>query len=147
MEDLNSVIIIGRLTKDAELTYTNSGYPLCKFSIASNRSKKDGDKYVDEASFFNVNLWGKRGEALNQYLLKGQQVAIGGSLKQDRWEKEGQKQSRVVIEAKNLQLIGSKKEGQPGGQIQGQDKDLSRFDNYSAPSKANESFKSDIIPF
>ena len=107
-EDINKTVIVGRLTRDAELMYTNSGTALCKMSIAVNRSIKKGDKWEDEASFFDVALWGKRGEALNVYLVKGQQVAIEGSLRQERWEQDGNKRSRVSIDASNIQLLGGK---------------------------------------
>lgn len=106
--DINKLIIIGRLTRDSELSYTNSGFAITKLSIATNRRKKSGDTWEDEANFFDVVIWGKRGEALNQYLIKGQQVCIEGELRQERWEKDGVKRSKVSIEANNLQLIGSK---------------------------------------
>lgn len=110
MSDTNRLILVGRCTKKAELTYTQNGYALCKISLASNRKRKDGDKWIDEASFFDVVLWGKQGESLSQYLLKGQQIAVDGSIKQDRWEQDGQKRSRVVIEASNIQLLGGQKQ-------------------------------------
>ncbi len=109
-EDLNNVFVVGRLTRDAELQYTNTGFAICKMSIASNKRKKEGDQWVDKANFFDITLWGKRGESLAQYLVKGQQVAISGSLNQERWEQDGMKRSKVTIEATNIQLLGSKKD-------------------------------------
>ena len=64
MQDINSVHLTGRLTRDAELTFTKDNTALAKFSIAVNRSKKSGDKWEDEASFFDCVLWGKQAEAL-----------------------------------------------------------------------------------
>ncbi|GHV79676.1 single-stranded DNA-binding protein [Spirochaetia bacterium] len=104
--DINHVVLVGRLTRDAELKYTAGGQAVCKFSIAVNRNKKSGDQWVDEASFFDVTLWGRQGEAVNQYLVKGKQVGIDGELRQDRWEQDGQKRSKVEIVANNLQLLG-----------------------------------------
>ncbi|MCP4393225.1 MAG: single-stranded DNA-binding protein [Alphaproteobacteria bacterium] len=109
--DINKVVIVGRLTRDSELSFTNSGFALTKFSIATNRRKKSGDTWEDEANFFDCTIWGKRGEALNNYLKRGQQVAVEGELKQERWEKDGVKRSKVTIEVTNLQLIGGKSEG------------------------------------
>ncbi|GHV91497.1 hypothetical protein AGMMS50268_20000 [Spirochaetia bacterium] len=109
--DLNHVILIGRLTRDAELKYTANGQAVCKFSIAVNRRKKSGDQWVDEANFFDIVLWGRQGESLNQYLLKGKMVGVDGELRQDRWEQDGQNRSKVEIVANNLQLLG----GSPGG--------------------------------
>lgn len=114
-EDINRIILVGRLTRDCELTYTQSGVALAKISIAVNRRKKNGDQWVEEASFFDITMWGKRGEALSNYLVKGQQIAVDGQLKQDRWEQDGQKRSRVVIEASNIQLLGGKKDSTESG--------------------------------
>ena len=108
MSDMNIVAINGRLTRDAELKYTNSGMAICKFSIATNRSVKKGDKWEDEANFFECTMFGKRAESINQYLTKGQQVSISGELRQERWEKDGKQNSRVTISVNNLQLIGGK---------------------------------------
>lgn len=106
-EDLNRVLLVGRLVRDIELTHTQSGTALGKLSIAVNRRVKKDGNWIDEAGFYDAVQWGKRAEALAPYLLKGQQVAIDGSLKQDRWEKDGVKRSKVVIELDNIQLVGS----------------------------------------
>jgi single-strand DNA-binding protein len=110
MADLNHVVLIGRLTRDAELKYTANGQAVCKFSIAVNRRRKSGDQWLDEANFFDVVLWGRQGEAINQYLVKGKLVGVEGELRQDRWEQEGQNRSKIEIVANNLQLLG----GGPG---------------------------------
>lgn len=110
-QDLNMVALIGRLTCDAELRYTASGSALCNFSIAVNRRVKKGEQWLDEASLLDITLWGKQGENLNKYLLKGGQVAIQGSLKQDRWEKDGQKFSKVSVHVEDIQLLGGKPQG------------------------------------
>ncbi len=106
MTDLNHVALIGRLTRDAELKYTASNLAVCKFSIANNQRRKKDNAWTDEAHFFDVTLWGKTAESLHKYLVKGKQVAIDGQLRQSRWEKEGEKRSRVEINATNIQLLG-----------------------------------------
>ncbi|MDR0387534.1 MAG: single-stranded DNA-binding protein [Treponema sp.] len=111
MADINHVVLVGRLTRDAELKYTAGGQAVCKFSVAINRRRKSGDQWVDEANFFDIVLWGRQGEALNQYLVKGKQVGVDGELRQDRWEQDGQNRSKVEIVANNIQLLG----GGPGG--------------------------------
>ena len=108
MNDINIVMIIGRLSRDADLKYTTSGKAITKFSIAVNRKIKKEENWIDEVSFFNVVFWGKLGEALNQFLKKEKQVAIRGELNQNRWEKDGRKNSIVEIIANNIQLIGGK---------------------------------------
>jgi len=110
MADLNRVTLVGRLTRDAELKSIASGTAVCKFGIAVNRAVKSGEEWKEEASFFDVVLWGKRGEALHQYLTKGKTVGVDGELRQDRWQQDGQNRSRVEIVANNIQLLG----GNPG---------------------------------
>ncbi|MDR1239515.1 MAG: single-stranded DNA-binding protein [Treponema sp.] len=111
MADLNHVVLIGRLTRDAELKYTAGGQAVCKFSIAVNRRRKNGDQWEDEANFFDIVVWGRQGESLNQYLVKGKMVGVDGELRQDRWQQDGQNRSKVEIVANYLQLLG----GNPGG--------------------------------
>jgi len=104
--DLNHVTVIGRLTRDSELKYTPTGMAVAKFAIAVNTSKKVDDKWVGEANFFDITLWGKTAETLNQYLTKGKQIAVQGELHQNRWEKDGQAHSKIEIKATDIQLLG-----------------------------------------
>jgi single-strand DNA-binding protein len=106
MIDLNHVVLIGRLTRDAELKYTANGQAVCKFSIAVNRRKKMGDQWVDDVNFFDIVVWGRQAETLNQYLIKGKMVGVDGELRQDRWEQDGQNRSKVEVVVNNLQLLG-----------------------------------------
>jgi single-strand DNA-binding protein len=116
MTDINSVVVVGRLTRDAELKYTSGGTAIGKFSIAVNRSKKTDSGWTDEASFFDVVHFGKSAEAVNQYLTKGQQVALQGELVQNRWKNDkGENRSKVEINARTVQLIG-KSQSQGGGE-------------------------------
>ncbi|MCL2128342.1 MAG: single-stranded DNA-binding protein, partial [Treponema sp.] len=110
MADLNHVVLIGRLTRDAELKSIASGQAVCKFSIAVNRRRKVGDQWEDEPNFFDVVVWGRQGETLHQYLVKGKMVGVDGELRQDRWQQDGQNRSKVEIVANYLQLLG----GNPG---------------------------------
>jgi single-strand DNA-binding protein len=110
MADLNHVVLIGRLTRDAELKSIASGQSVCKFSIAVNRRRKNGDQWEDEPNFFDIVVWGRQGESLHQYLVKGKMVGVDGELRQDRWQQDGQNRSKVEIVANYLQLLG----GNPG---------------------------------
>lgn len=111
MGDLASAVIVGRLTRDAELKYTNSGMAICHFSVATNARVKKADQWVDESSYWEVDLWGKLGETINQYLTKGKLVAVQGDMRQDKWEKDGQARMKVVIKANDVQLLGSNQGG------------------------------------
>ncbi len=138
MADVNHVILIGRLTRDAELKYTSGGQAVCKFAIAVNRRKKSGDQWVEEASFFDIVLWGRSGETLNQYLVKGKQVAVEGELHQNRWEQDGQARSKIEIMATNVQLLGgtsgSNASGNSGSGAGGYSGNASSGGNFSAPT-------------
>jgi len=112
---INHVVLVGNLTRNAELKYTNSGMAISTFSIAVNQRRKKEDQWVDEAHFFDVEYFGKAAEAVNQYLVKGKQVGVEGSLRQDRWEKDGQARSKVKITASNLMLLGGRPQGQAPG--------------------------------
>ena len=103
--DINSVIINGRLTRDVEVSHAGEAI-YAKFGIATNGLKKD------DVSFFDVLVWGKVAEICQKFLTKGSQVSIQGRLKQDRWEKDGHKNSRVAIVASQVQFISGKKDGQ-----------------------------------
>ncbi len=115
MADINHVVLVGRLTRNAELKYTNSGAAVSKFSIAINQRRKKDDQWVDESHFFDIVLWGKSAEAINQYLVKGKQVGVEGQLRQNRWEQEGQARSKVEIFATNVMLLGGGGGGGGGG--------------------------------
>ena len=111
MKDTNEIVIIGRLTRDPELAYTNGGTACLKFAIAVNESRKKSDgTWGDYANFFDVVVWGKTAENIKPYLNKGKQVSVSGSLHQDRWEKDGRTNSRVNINAEDVQLLGGKSE-------------------------------------
>jgi single-strand DNA-binding protein len=118
MSDLAVAVIVGRLTRDAELKYTNSGQAVCHFSVATGSRRKKGDQWVEETSFWDVDLWGKQGESINQYLTKGKLVAVEGSMRQDKWEQDGVTRTKVQINANNVQLLGSAG-GQGGASGQG----------------------------
>ena len=111
MTDTNSIILIGRITKDCgaderSFSYVGNGTAKAIVSLAVNRSVKKGDKWEDEVSFIDVTIWGKTAENLKSNLVKGKQICVCGYLKQDRWEKDGQKQSRLNVIAESVQLLG-----------------------------------------
>jgi single-strand DNA-binding protein len=115
MTDINSVVLCGRLVRDAEIKSLQSGSEVANFSIAVNRSIKQGDAWVEQGNFFEVSRF--RPGGLAQYLTKGQQVVVSGELVQDRWQTDGgENRSKVKVLAHGVQLVGSKGNGsQTGG--------------------------------
>lgn len=117
MTDINTVNIIGRMTRDIgerDFAYTSGGTARLNLSIAVNRREKRGGEWADKASFFDITVWGKTAESIRPYLGKGKQIAVSGYLDQQRWEKDGQKYSKVVIIANAVQLLGGNENGQQG---------------------------------
>ena len=105
--DLNNYSVIGRMTRDLDeraFAYTQNGKARLNISIAVN------DGYGDNqyTSYLDVVVWGKTAENIKPYLGKGKQICINGRLRQDRWESNGQKNSRVVIVAETVQLLGGR---------------------------------------
>ncbi len=108
--NINKSIFVGNLTRDVELSYTQSGFAISKMSIAVNRSVKKNDQWEDRASYFELKGLGKRFESLHNYLTKGTCIAVECYADQERWEKDGQKRSRVVFVIDNIQLVGKRED-------------------------------------
>lgn len=105
MSNMNIVAIEGHLVRAAESSYFQDGTPYCNFSIANNESYKKADgSWENIPSYFDCTMKGKYAEAMAKHLLKGRSVRVVGRLKQQRWEKDGQKFSRVVIKVQELYL-------------------------------------------
>lgn len=106
---MNSVNIIGNLTRDPELRATQGGVQIATFSIAVNKKwvTKDGEK-KDEVSYFDCKAFARRAEVIHQYFRKGSKIALSGELRQERWEtKEGDKRSNVVIAVNEFTFVDS----------------------------------------
>jgi single-strand DNA-binding protein len=119
MASFNRVILVGNLTRDPELRYIPSGTAVSEIGLAVNDRVKKGDQWVDEATFVDVTLWGRTAEIANEYLSKGSQVLIEGRLKLDRWEKEGQKHSKLRVVGERMQMLGGRDGGGGGGGSRG----------------------------
>lgn len=107
---LNKVILIGNLTRDPEMRYTNSGTPVVTFGMATNKSWKDSEGDTKElAEFHNLVAWNKIAEICQQLLAKGMKVYIEGSLNTRSWEGEdGVTRYKTEIRVDNMILLDSK---------------------------------------
>jgi single-strand DNA-binding protein len=105
---MNNVNIIGNITKDIELKYTQNNKAVVTVSIAVNEGYGDNQKTY----FIDVQIWEKLAENLAKYCGKGSKIAVSGKLIQQSWEYEGKKQSKVLIQANNVMFLDSKKDGQ-----------------------------------
>ena len=107
MSSLNRVLLMGNCTRDSELRYTPNGTAILTFGLAVNRKYRDGKgEMVEEVTFVDVDLWGQRGEACQEFLLKGKSVYVEGRLKFEQWDDKdtGQKRSRMKVVAERVQF-------------------------------------------
>ena len=117
---LNNVILQGRLTKDIDLRYTNSGTAVGNFTLASERNftGKDGKKETD---FVDCTVWGKKAEAMAEYLGKGNGVIVKGELQQDKWQNDdGKNRSKLKVNVAEFNFPlsnGKKKESFDAGEF------------------------------
>ena len=112
----NRVIIMGNLTADVDLRYTNTNTAVTEVTLAINdRRKSATGEWVEETVFVDVTLWGRTAEVASEYLSKGSPVFIEGRLKLDRWETDGQKRSKLRVVGEKMQMVGGRGEGGGGG--------------------------------
>lgn len=104
MADLNTVTITGRLTKDPDLKSTQTGKSVVSFSVAVN-GYKEGD-----TSFIDVTAWEKTAELVAKHFSKGSRILLQGSLQQRTWDKDGQKHSKIEINAREIVFIDPKRQ-------------------------------------
>ena len=104
----NKVILVGNLTKDVELKYTQLGTAIAKFGLATNRTYKDNmtGENKQEVMFIDITVFGRSAEVANQYLAKGRRVLVEGRLVLEQWvDGNGQKRSKHSIVAEKIQFM------------------------------------------
>jgi single-strand DNA-binding protein len=120
---LNQVIIMGNLTKDVELKYIPAGTAIGNFSLAMNSKYKSGGEYKEEVSYIQVTTFGKVAENCAEYLRKGSRAIVQGRLKQERWEKDGEKKNAVKVMATLVTFL-DKIQNTGGSRPQGQEEEV-----------------------
>jgi len=106
---MNKVVLIGNLTRDIQLLYTQSGYRIGNAGIAVTRKFKNAQgQTVEETCFIDLKFFGRTAEVANQYLRKGSKLAVEGRLKLEQWQDQsGQNRSKHVAEVESLEMLGS----------------------------------------
>ncbi len=119
MASYNRVILVGNITRDIELKYTQGGTAVTDIGLAVNdRRKTATGEWIDETTFVDVTLWGRTAEVASEYLGKGSPILIEGRLKLDTWESEGQKRSKLRVVCDRMQMLGGRSEGGGGARHQ-----------------------------
>lgn len=139
---MNSATLIGRLTKDPELSYTpQSQTPVCRFTLAVDRPRREGKDMG--ADFIRITVWGKMGENCDRYLSKGRQVGIQGRIQTDSYKnKEGRTVYTTEVVADRVEFLAGGTQNQNAPQENDQ-VDMSEFEDLPDSFAAAE----DDIPF
>jgi len=137
----NKVILMGNLTRDIEIRYSQSGSAIGNTGIAVNRKwKSQTGEQKEEVMFIDLTLFGRTAEIANQYLRKGRQVLVDGRLSLDQWTaQDGSKRSKHAVIVENLQMIGSRDDAQSGGSsYSNQSQPKQPYNNQSAPAQQQQ---------
>lgn len=126
----NQLTLLGNLTRDIELRYTQSGSAVASTGIATSHKFKVNEEQREEVMFIDLTFFGRSGEIANQYLHKGSKVFITGRLKLDQWDDKetGAKRSKHTVIVETMKMLDSK----PSGEYQQENKP------YQAPSPQYE---------
>lgn len=123
----NKVVLVGNLTRDIELRYSQSGMAIAKTAIATSRKFTSNGEKKEEVMFIDLTFFGRSGEVANQYLRKGSKILVEGRLQFDQWvDQNGGKRSKHSIAVETMQMLDSKGDNQNSGGAQG---------GYSAPQQ------------
>ncbi|MFZ6624479.1 single-stranded DNA-binding protein [Vagococcus fluvialis] len=139
---INQVVLVGRLTKDADLRYTSGGQAVSTFNLAVNRNftNQSGER---EADFVNCVIWRKPAETLANYAKKGTLIGVVGRIQTRNYEnQQGQKVYVTEVVCDNFQLLESKKDNNQNNQQNNQS-----FQQESMPGMDKRGFNNDSDPF
>ena len=141
--DINTVVLVGRLTRDPELKHLPSGTPVLEMGLAVNGRRQDETgNWVDKPNFFDVKVFGNQAESLSRNLVKGRRIGVDGRLDWSSWEaQDGTKRSKVEVIAQSVQFLDSKFDSEGGGQF------VPAGASQSAESDFPASAADDDIPF
>lgn len=118
----NKVILVGNLTRDIELRYSQGGMGIANTAIATSRKFTSNGEKKEEVCFVDITFFARSAEIANQYLRKGSKILVEGRLNFDQWvDQNGQKRSKHSVVVETMQMLDSKGENQGGG------------NNYQAP--------------
>ncbi len=146
---VNKVLIIGRLGKDPDMRYAPSGTAIASVNLATNHSTKDADgNWNQQTEWHTVKVFGKQAEFVGEYLKKGKLAYVEGRLQTSSWEDQnGQKKYRTEIIANDIQMLGSRAEGESQ---ETQDTTASQAPSQSKPTpepEVDETVEEDDLPF
>ncbi len=112
----NKVILVGNLTRDIELRYSQGGMGIAKTAIATSRKFTTNGEKKEEVCFVDITFFGRSAEVANQYLRKGSKILVEGRLTFEQWvDQNGQKRSKHSVAVETMQMLDSKNDNQNSG--------------------------------
>ncbi|QOY51482.1 single-stranded DNA-binding protein [Candidatus Sulfurimonas baltica] len=135
----NKVIMVGNLTRDIELRYSQGGMGIATTSLATSRKFTTNGEKKEEVCFVDITFFARSAEIANQYLRKGSKILVEGRLNFDQWvDQNGQKRSKHTVVVETMQMLDSKGDNQGGGSNyqapQGQQNQPQQQQSYQQPS-------------
>jgi len=122
---MNLVVLKGNVTRDPDLRYTPNQTAVVTFSIAINEVYKE----KEYTTFVDCEAWARQAEVIAEYIKKGRPILVEGSLKQDKWEVDGEKRSRMLVRVSRFEFCG----GKPPTDADSTDKDTVSVGNGQEP--------------
>ncbi len=146
---INKVILIGRVGRDPEIKYTPNGSPVAKFSLATDESYKDRNgEQQRRTEWHNIVAWSKLAEICGEYLTKGKQIYIEGSIRSRQWEDQsGNKRTSYEIVARTMQMLGSRADSERGASAPASQERASQERATPPPPPSDDAITDDDIPF
>lgn len=130
----NKVILVGNLTRDIELRYSQGGMAIANTAIATSRRFTSNGEKKEEVCFVDITFFARSAEVANQYLRKGSKILVEGRLNFDQWtDNNGQKRSKHSVVVETMQMLDGKNDNQDSG---------NSHDNHNV----NNSQNSDSVP-
>jgi single-strand DNA-binding protein len=112
----NKIILVGNLTRDIELRYSQSGMGIAKTAIATSRKFTSNGEKKEEVCFVDITFFGRSAEVANQYLRKGSKILVEGRLNFEQWvDQNGQKRSKHSVIVETMQMLDSRGDNNQGG--------------------------------
>ncbi len=131
----NKIILVGNLTRDIELRYSQGGMGIASTAIATSHKFTVNGEKKEEVCFVDITFFGRSAEVANQYLRKGSKILVEGRLKFDQWvDQNGQKRSKHGVTVVTMQMLDSKGDNSNQGS------------NYNAPMGNNDSNQGGSYP-
>jgi len=139
MASVNKVILVGNLGRDPEVRYTTSGTPVANFTMATTDRWNDpsSGERKERTEWHRIVVWGKQAEIVGEYLRKGRQVYVEGSLQTREWtDREGNKRYTTEVRAQRVQMLGKPS-----------DRDADADDQGRAVAEPDSGYEEDDVPF